>query len=365
MRSGKSSLEAVMTSWLPLFPSVFVSSNGRIGHGLDKVAPNLTKGGPTPIGAKQANLDHFTQDIIKQFAFQEVGHLRAIQKKVKGFPRPLLDLSKESFAKVVDTAFGGKLTPPFDPYANGINFLLASYLIPYVGLTGYVGTIPKLKAPASRRLVAGLLGVESGQDAVIRAYLYEHAHEKVKPYGLTVAEFTHSFSELRDKLGHAGYKDEGLVVPLSKGAEGEVTGNVLAGDEDSVAFDRTAKEILRIVYATVVVVLRGKANLSALEVGDVDKAGGARGRVSGLEHGGGQGSAVGDLVELFGSKVVEEHVEGEDVFDGVDGRVGGEEVGHGSIVDGADGYGGATVDLAGEVREGEVVVEGREVWELS
>ena len=49
---------------------------GSLGHGLDKVAPNLTQGGPTPIGAKQANLDHFTQDIIKQFAFQEVGHLR-------------------------------------------------------------------------------------------------------------------------------------------------------------------------------------------------------------------------------------------------------------------------------------------------
>ena len=27
----------------------------------------------------------------------------------------------------------------FDPYANSIIFLLASYLIPYVGLTGYVG----------------------------------------------------------------------------------------------------------------------------------------------------------------------------------------------------------------------------------
>ena len=49
---------------------------GSLGYGLDKVAPNLTQGGPTPIGAKQANLDHFTQDIIKQFAFQEVGHLR-------------------------------------------------------------------------------------------------------------------------------------------------------------------------------------------------------------------------------------------------------------------------------------------------
>ena len=50
-------------------------------------------------------------------------------------------------------------------------------------------------------------------------------------------------------------------------------------------------------------------------------------------------------------------MEGEDVFDGVDGRVGGEEVKHGNVVDGANGYG-----LTSEVREGEVVVEGRQCW---
>ena len=64
-------------------------------------------------------------------------------------------------------------------------------------------------------------------------------------------------------------------------------------------------------------------------------------------------------MELFGAKVVEEDMEGEDVFDGVDGRVGGEEVGHGSVVDGADIYGGAAIDITGKMREGEVVVEGR------
>ncbi|XP_050240021.1 desiccation-related protein PCC13-62-like [Quercus robur] len=223
---------------------------GALGYGLDNVAPNLTKGGPTPLGAMKADLDHFTQDVILQFAYQEVGHLRAIQKVVKGFPRPLLDLSKESFAKTVDAAIGKKLSPPFDPYSSGVHFLLASYLIPYVGLTGYVGTIPKLKAPSSRRLVAGLLGVESGQDAVIRAYLYEHAKEIVSPYGITVGEFTNLFSKLRDRLGHQGHKDEGLVVPLAEGAEGKINGNVLAGDADSVAFDRTAEEILRIVYGS-------------------------------------------------------------------------------------------------------------------
>ena len=69
---------------------------------------------------------------------------------MKGFPRPLLNLSSEAFATVIDSAFGRRLIPPFDPYANEINYLLASYIIPYVGLTGYVGTNPKLQQPSSR-----------------------------------------------------------------------------------------------------------------------------------------------------------------------------------------------------------------------
>jgi len=43
-------------------------------------------------------------------------------------------------------------------------------------------------------------------------------------------------------------KDEALVVAPGKGAEGKSIGNVLAGDRDSLAYDRTPEEILRIVY---------------------------------------------------------------------------------------------------------------------
>lgn len=223
---------------------------GSLGYGLDRVAPNFTLGGPAPIGARKANLDPFTNDVVLQFAWQEVGHLRAIKKTVKGFPRPLLNLSAGSFAKVIDKAFGKPLNPPFDPYANSVNYLIASYLVPYVGLTGYVGANPKLQGVVSKRLVAGLLGVESGQDAVIRALLYEKANEKVYPYGIPVAVFTNKISQLRNTLGHAGIKDEGLIVPKALGAEGKIRGNVLAGDENSVSYDRTPEEILRIVYGS-------------------------------------------------------------------------------------------------------------------
>ncbi|KAG2328620.1 hypothetical protein Bca52824_011348 [Brassica carinata] len=243
---------------------------GALGFGLDKVAPNLTMGGPKPIGAQIANLDRLTRDIVLQFAWQEVGHLRT----VKGFARPLLDLSEKSFAKVMDYAFGRKFVPLFDPYANSYNYLIASYLVPYVGLTGYVGANPKLQCPASRKLfsdknlkisklymfnvnyakvlhlVAGLLGVESGQDAVIRTMLYARAKHIVHPYGVSVAAFTDRISDLKNKLGKMGVKDEGLVLPKAMGAEGQLAGNVLVGDKMSLAFDRTPEEILRIVYGS-------------------------------------------------------------------------------------------------------------------
>jgi len=94
------------------------------------------------------------------------------------------------------------------------------------------------------QLVAGLLGVESGQDAVIRALLYEHRASLVHPYGLSVEVFTDRISMLRNKLGNKDLKDEGLIVPKVEGAEG----NILAGDINSLAYPRTPEEILRIIY---------------------------------------------------------------------------------------------------------------------
>lgn len=92
--------------------------------------------------------------------------------------------------------------------------------------------------------------MESGQDAVIRTMLYRQALVRVHPYGITVAEFTNRLSDLRNKLGRMGLKDEGLLIPKYKGAEGKIRGNVLAGDSYSVAYDRTPEEILRIVYGS-------------------------------------------------------------------------------------------------------------------
>ncbi|CAL5406172.1 unnamed protein product [Camellia sinensis] len=122
-------------------------------------------------------------------------------------------------------------------------------------------------------------------------------------------------------------------------------------------FDKRGAEFSTIVYGS-------ETHFPAFEIGDVDVAGGAGSFAGGLEHGGGEGGTFGDLVELFGAEVVGEDVEREDVFDCIESEVFGEEVGHGGVVDGAYGDGGAAVDLGGEVGDGEVVVEGGEVGVL-
>ncbi|CAK7351721.1 unnamed protein product [Dovyalis caffra] len=224
--------------------------NGALGRGLDAFEPAFAAGGPPPIGAQKANLDPVTRRIIEEFGYQEVGHLRAIITTVGGTPRPLYDLSPQAFGKLFDKAIGYKLDPPFNPYSNTVNYLLASYAIPYVGLVGYVGTIPLLANYTSKSLVASLLGVESGQDAVIRALLYEKANEKVLPYSITVAEFTNAISNVRNELAMCGIKDEGLIVPLYLGAENRTESNILSADTNSLSYARSQPEILRILYGT-------------------------------------------------------------------------------------------------------------------
>ncbi|KAJ0961167.1 hypothetical protein J5N97_000851 [Dioscorea zingiberensis] len=151
--------------------------NSALGRGLDEVAPGLAMGGPPPVGAQRAALSDPIDDIIIQFAYQEVGHL-------------------------------------------------------------------------SMQLVAGLLAVEAGQDAVIRTLLYQRKDELVEPYNMTIAEFTNRISELRNRLASTGVKDEGLTVRENLGAENETTNNIISADVNSLGYARTQVETLRTLYGT-------------------------------------------------------------------------------------------------------------------
>ncbi|KAJ0982339.1 hypothetical protein J5N97_010594 [Dioscorea zingiberensis] len=160
-----------------------------------------------------------------------------------GIARPLLNLSALNIGKMMNDAFGYKLQPPFNPYVKDTSFIQGCYLLPYVGLVGYVGTNPNLNSRASKKLVVGPLAVEAGQDAVIRTLLYQRKDELVEPYNMTISEFTNRISKLRNRLASTGVKDEGLTVPENLGAENETTNNIISADVNSLGYARTQSSI--------------------------------------------------------------------------------------------------------------------------
>lgn len=61
------------------------------------------------------------------------------------------------------------------------------------------------------QLATGLLSPKSGQDKIVRGYLFGRADQIVKPYNYTVTRFTTRISNLRNRLGMCGIKDEGFL----------------------------------------------------------------------------------------------------------------------------------------------------------
>lgn len=53
-------------------------------------------------------------------------------------------------------ALGQVLEPPFDPYKNNLNLMLASYVLPYNGLVGYVGINPKLMGMHTKKVMLNI-----------------------------------------------------------------------------------------------------------------------------------------------------------------------------------------------------------------
>lgn len=90
--------------------------------------------------------------LMRLFIFLILIIFRILKRTVGGFPRPLMDLSAKNFAKLIDSAFGYPLVPPFDPYHDSLSYMISCYVLPYMGLVAYVGTNPSLSGYYSKRV---------------------------------------------------------------------------------------------------------------------------------------------------------------------------------------------------------------------
>ncbi|MGA2582370.1 MAG: ferritin-like domain-containing protein [Tepidisphaeraceae bacterium] len=128
----------------------------------------------------------------------------------------------------------------FEPYANDENFLLSAFVFEDVGVTAYHGAATAITDPAVLNDAAGILAVEAYHAGVIRAVLYSLGQDD--PGLITNANLISALRAGADGDASA----DGHDTPLTA-SNGDV--NIVAEDPTtSIAYARTFREVLRIVY---------------------------------------------------------------------------------------------------------------------
>jgi len=196
-------------------------NNSDIGTGADAVT-----GGNQVTFATQR-----IKDYADEITADEEAHVKFLRAALGGaaVPRPAINL-RESFNALAQAAGLGS---SFDPFANEVNFMIGAFIFEDVGVTAYKGAAPLISNKTFLEAAAGILAVEAYHAGNVRNLLLELGQQSV----------TQAVSDLRDNLDGAGDKDQGIEL----GGRA----NIVPTDSNGIAFSRSTREVLNIVYGQV------------------------------------------------------------------------------------------------------------------
>ena len=196
---------------------------------------NGTDGGVTVKASPQVPFQTpALQQYMAEIAQDEINHINFIQNTIDqlgGSPvsRPSIDLLN-SFNTVASNA---GIASSFDPFANETNFFLGGFSLTDVGVTAYHGAAPLITNKTVLSGSAGILAVEAYHDSTLRLTVFRA--------GADAQTMAQQISNLRDTLDGAKDKDQGVTNQ-------DGSANIVPTDGNSIAFARTPRQVLNIVY---------------------------------------------------------------------------------------------------------------------
>ena len=173
------------------------------------------------------------QQYATEIAGDERAHVNFLRNAlasagVQPVARPAINL-RESF---MDAAAAAGLGEGFDPFANEVNFLLGAFIFEDVGVTAYKGASPLITNKTFLEAAAGILATEAYHAGAIRTVLYQ--------LGDAARAATQKISDLRDAVDGPEDLDQGVVM--------DDMANLVPTDGNAIAFSRTPRQVLNIVY---------------------------------------------------------------------------------------------------------------------
>ena len=210
------------------------------GVGLDA---SLTGGIGTQGGVSGGSKVPFTNPVVQSIAAEiandEKNHVIFLKSALgsSAVAEPVISLD----ASFTALAAAAGLPSEFNPYADDFSFLLAAYVFEDVGVTAYNGAAPFITNKTYLGAAASILAVEAYHASTIRTLLFSQQNQFYN-------NATALISSLRATL--AGAKDDQAIggdqSTLSGGFPSPA--NIVPTDPNSLAFARTPRQVLNIVY---------------------------------------------------------------------------------------------------------------------